>query len=86
MMKEKTLSAFSPTSSVPPSILLWMGGKKKIKPLETPVVSQEELGITTRGRDVHGVLGISNILLSLCGHDLTPSVLGQGKGYMCGQN
>lgn len=62
------------------------GRGKKIKPLETPVVSQEELGITTRGRDVHGVLGISNILLSLCGHDLTPSVLGQGKGYMCGQN
>ena len=41
MMKEETLSAFSPTSSVPPSILLWMEGKKKIKPLETPVVSKK---------------------------------------------
>lgn len=28
----------------------------------------------------HGVSNTSNIFLSLCGHDLVTSVLGQGKG------
>lgn len=39
MMKEETLSAFSPTNSVPPSILLWM---KKSKHQEVPVVSKKK--------------------------------------------
>ena len=56
------------------------------KQQEFPNCLCEELGITTRGRNVHGVSNTSNIPLSLYGHDLGTSVLGQGKGSVRGQN
>lgn len=45
----------------------------------------EELGISTRGRNVHGVLTTLNIFLSLCGYDFMTLVLRQGRGEWVGK-
>lgn len=64
------------------AFLPWMNTKHQ----ETLTVSVKKWESAQGEEMFHGVSNTSNLFLSLCGHDLVTSVLGQGKGLCIGQN